>query len=450
MVEAKIGLEIHCQLNTKTKLFCGCPNKFSNEPNTLTCETCLGHPGSKPYFNKEALTKALKAALALKCKINQKMMFSRKTYFYPDLPNNFQITQYEWPLAVNGKFQGINITRMHIEEDPGRLVRKDNFVLIDYNRSGTPLIETVTAPDFKNSNDAKQFLIDFINMLEYLDIYYRTSEATLRCDVNVSINNGTRVEVKNVYGINEVKKVIDYEIERQQHEKAVQETRGWNEAEKITYSMRLKESEDDYGYITEPNLPVFEIDTEMIKKIKLPELAHEKAVRYVKSFKLAKEDSEVIASDSRLALIFEKAAKKIDPDFSAKFLRRELLKSLNESGKTLSELDIDETQVIALIELFSQKKVTDKVARQLMERLLKEKFDVKEFVNKNNLTAVSEESGLKAFCEEAVKENPKVVEDYKNGKLEALNFLLGQVMRKSKGRASPEICKKIINEIIKA
>ena len=448
MIEVKIGLEVHCQLNTKSKLFCGCPNKSSNNPNTLTCEICLGHPGAKPTFNREALTKALKAALALNCKINKKMMFSRKTYFYPDLPNNFQITQYELPLAVNGKLGNVRIRRLHLEEDPGRLVRKDSYVLMDYNRSGTPLIETVTEPDFKNSEDAKQFLVRFVSMLEYLDLYYRSSEATLRCDVNVSINNGVRVEVKNVYGIHEIKKVIDYEIERQQHEKAVQETRGWNETEKTTYSMRLKESEEDYGYITEPNLPVYEITDKMVKAIKLPELGHEKALRYVKKFKLHKEDAEIMASDSQLAEMFEAATKKVNPDFAAKFLRREFLKYLDESGKGIA--DFDAKQVIELIGLFSQKKITDKIARQLMDKLTKDKFDVKEHVKKQDLTVVSGMPELKSLCEEVIKENPKVVSDYKAGKEEALNFLMGQVMKKSKGKASPEICRDLLKKMLKS
>lgn len=448
MVEAKIGLEVHCQLNTKSKLFCSCPNEVSNNPNTLTCEICLGHPGAKPVLNKEVLKKALTAALALNCRINEKMIFSRKTYFYPDLPNNFQITQYEMPLAVDGKLGSIRIKRLHIEEDPGRLVRKEGFVLIDYNRSGTPLIETVTEPDFKSSDEAKEFLQKFVNILEYLNIYYQSSEATLRCDVNVSINNGTRVEVKNVYGIHEVKKVIDYEIQRQQNEKAVQETRGWDEESKTTYSMRLKESEEDYGYITEPNLPAFEITKDMIKGIKLPELGHDKASRYVKEFKLNKEDAEVIASYSKLAEIFEAAAKKVNPGFAAKWLRRELLKSINESNKDILKINVDNRQVIALLELFEKKKITDKIAKQLMERLLKENFDIKEYVKEQDLGAVSEESELLKLCGEVIAENPKVVNDYKSGKLEAINFLVGQVMRKSKGKASPDICKKLLNGMI--
>lgn len=448
MVESKIGLEIHCQLNTKSKLFCSCPNETSNKPNTLTCEICLGHPGAKPVLNKEVLTKALTAALALNCKINPKMIFSRKTYFYPDLPNNYQITQYELPLAIEGKLGNIRITRLHIEEDPGRLVRKEGFVLIDYNRSGTPLIETVTEPDFKSSDEAKEFLQKFVNILEYLNIYYQSSEATLRCDVNVSINNGTRVEVKNVYGIHEVKKVIDYEIQRQQTEKAVQETRGWDEESKTTYSMRLKESEEDYGYITEPNLPAFEITKEMIKEIKLPELGHDKASRYIKDYKLNKEDAEVLASYSKLAEIFEAAAKKVNPDFAAKWLRREVLKSINESDKNIHEINLENKQIIALLELFEKKQITDKIAKQLIEKLLKENFDVKEYVKKQDLGAVSSESDLKKFCEEVIHENPKVVSDYKSGKQEAINFLVGQVMRKSKGKASPDICKKLLNGMI--
>ncbi|MEA3378133.1 MAG: Asp-tRNA(Asn)/Glu-tRNA(Gln) amidotransferase subunit GatB [Nanoarchaeota archaeon] len=448
MVKIKIGLEIHCQLNTESKLFCSCRNQPSDTPNIHCCPTCLGHPGSKPSFNKKVLEKALKVALALKCKINKKMIFSRKNYFFPDLPNNFQITQYEFPLASKGKFNGISLTRIHIEEDPGRLIHKGNYVLMDYNRSGTPLIEIVTDPVLVSAVQAKNFVAELITTLEYLDVYYKSSEASLRCDVNISINNGKRVEVKNVYGINDIKRVLEYEIERQKNSKAVRETRGWDSSKGITYEMRSKEQEKDYGYITEPNLPTFNILKETILKIKesIPELPSEKSKRLVAEYKIKIDDAKILASSKELANLFEKVAMHVNPLLAAKWLRRELKKLLTENKCSLKEIDMDEKGLINILELFSDKKITDKVAKELTRKLFNENFDVEEYVKKNNLLAVSDEWELLKICVETINKNPQAVKDYSKGNENALNFLLGKVMQETKGKASPNICKGLLKK----
>jgi aspartyl-tRNA(Asn)/glutamyl-tRNA(Gln) amidotransferase subunit B len=445
-MEVKIGLEVHCQLNTKSKLFCGCKNDVSDVPNVFTCPTCLGHPGAKPVFNKVVLDKALEVALALKCNINKTILFSRKSYFFPDLPNNYQITQYEFPLAEKGMFDGIRITRLHIEEDPGRLVHKGSFVLIDYNRSGTPLIEIVTEPDITSPERAKDFLNKLVNALEYLGVYSRSSEASLRCDVNVSINGGNRVEVKNVNGINDVRKVLEYEIDRQQIQQAKQETRGWDSEKCITYEMRTKESEQDYGYITESNLPSFEISDIMIESAesKLPELPHVKAKRFMGDYRITPEDAEVLTTEIELADLFEAVARKIDPVLAARWLRRELVKLLSLNKKKMKEIEIDEQQMTDLMDLYFSKKITDKIAKQLMEIIIEKPIDIKKYVEENNLMAVSDENELDKWCNEVINDNPQAVDDYLKGSENSLNFLMGKVMRLSKGKASPDLCKDMI------
>ncbi|RME54776.1 Asp-tRNA(Asn)/Glu-tRNA(Gln) amidotransferase subunit GatB [Candidatus Woesearchaeota archaeon] len=447
----KIGLEIHCQLNTKSKLFCGCENKANEEPNTLTCPVCLGHPGAKPVLNKQAVMKALKVALAMNCQINPAMVFSRKSYFFPDLPNNFQVTQYEFPLAGKGFFDGITIKRLHIEEDPGKLIHKAGYVLVDYNRSGVPLIEIVTEPELTSADRAKEFLRNLIWTLEYLDVYERESESSLRCDVNISINNGSRVEVKNVNGMNDVKRVIEYEVERQQQHQAVQETRGWDSEKGITYQMRTKENEDDYGYITEPNLPMFEISNELMDNIKvdLAELPLEKIKKYIKDFGLSLNDAEVIASDKGVAELFEKVSMHVNPVRAAKWIRQELVRHLSLNKVKLNNITFNSKEFIKLLKLFFEKKITDKVAKDIMKKLIKDSsFNVEKYIKDNSLTAVSDESEIESLCDSVISSNPKAVEDYKSGQENALNFLMGQVMKLSKGKASPDIAKEILKRKI--
>lgn len=464
MGNIKIGLEVHISLNKNinTKMFCGCKLPSSPEPNTNCCPVCLAHPGAKPVFNKQVLKHALKLAFALNCNISRHIIFSRKTYFYPDLPANYQITQYEFPLGVGGAIdlgngKKIALKRIHMEEDPAALIHpggvsEATFTLIDYNRAGTPLIEVVTEPDIESPDEAKLFLKKLLTIVEYLGIY-DNSTGTMKADVNVSVkeNGYTRVEVKNISGFREIEAALNYEIIRQRQEGAVQETRGWDAEKQITYPMRRKEDEDDYGYISEPNLPMIEITERMINEARegIPELAHMKASRFKEQYNLAAEDADVLTSEIELAELFEKVAKQIDPLLTAKWLKKELLGILNESKKALRDIKLDEKQLIVLLKMFAAKKINDRTARTLLEKLISKRFDVEKYVKDNNLEAVSDSGELKQFCKEAIEENQAVVADFKSGKEEALNFLVGQVMKKTKGKADAAETKAIIADLLK-
>ncbi|MEM4244642.1 MAG: Asp-tRNA(Asn)/Glu-tRNA(Gln) amidotransferase subunit GatB [Candidatus Nanoarchaeia archaeon] len=451
MVKVMIGLEIHVQLNTRTKIFCSCPNSVSDEPNTLVCDICLGMPGSKPSFNKEVLMQALKVALALNCKVNSSMFFSRKSYFYPDMPKNFQITQFEVPLAENGELEGVRVKRVHMEEDPGRLVHSAALTLVDYNRSGVPLLEIVTEPDFKSPEQVRDWLNKLITILEYLNVYYRASEASLRADANISIDGGERVEIKNIGGVKDIERALNFEVERQQKERAVRETRGWDSDKGVTISLRRKETEEDYGYIFEPDLTEFEISEDLIDDIrsKLPELASKRANRFIENYKIDATDAHVLTQDILIAELFEKVAKKIDPVLAARWLRRDLLKLLNYNKKTLKDLEIDESHIIDLLSLVESKQISDAVAKDIMIKLMEGPFDVKEYVKENNLLMVSDASDLEVICDEVIRENPRAVEDYKSGRKEALNFLFGIVVKKTGGRADPNVVRKLLEKKIR-
>ncbi|HLG23946.1 MAG TPA: Asp-tRNA(Asn)/Glu-tRNA(Gln) amidotransferase subunit GatB [Candidatus Nanoarchaeia archaeon] len=457
-----IGLEIHVELNTNTKLFCSCPIKGSEEPNSRTCPICLGMPGSKPVLNKKAVEFALKLCLALKCEISPELIFSRKSYFYPDLAKNYQISQYEIPLGKKGKLslndgREIGITRVHMEEDPASLIhpagmKESAYVLIDYNRSGNPLAEIVTEPDMQSADEARDFMKRLITVLSYLEVFDENN-GIIKADANVSIKESgyIRAEIKNITGFKEIEKALVYEISRQKEEvkkgkTLFLETRSWDSEKGITFSLRKKESEEDYGYIIDPDLTLIEITKEMIGEIKdsMPELAQDKVKKFIEKYKLKKEDAEVIAADKSLAEMLEKVSKKIEPTLAAKWIRRELVRVLNYNKKELAESEITEGHLIDLLSLVENKKITDSVGAKILEMLAQSPFDVKEYVKKENLEAVSDTSELEKFCREAIKENPQAIEDYKKGGAKALNFIVGQVMKKTKGKATP----KEVNEIL--
>jgi aspartyl-tRNA(Asn)/glutamyl-tRNA(Gln) amidotransferase subunit B len=447
----KIGIEVHVQLNTKSKIFCSCPTTGSEEPNTRTCEICLGLPGSKPVLNKEALEQGIKVALALNCKIAKETFFSRKSYFYPDMTKNFQITQYEIPFSSKGKLENINIKRIHLEEDPGALIHKGSSCLIDYNRSGIPLIEIVTDPDFKSPNEVRLFLRKLITILEYLNIYNRKSEATLKADANIS-TTGERVEIKNITGLKEIERALEYESRRQEKTPAEkQETRGWDADKGSTYLMRTKESEDDYGYINDPDLVKIEISKDLISQLKseIPELSLNKIERLQSQYDLKKEDAEVLSAEKKLADIFEKVAQKIDPNLAAKWLIRDLNKILNYNKTTINEINLEVQHIIELLDLFEKNKINDKTTKDLLIKLTKEPFSPKEYVKENNLEIVSDSGNLEKLCNEVIKEQPKAVEDYKSGNAKSIFFLTGQIMKKSKGTANPKIVEKILKKLLK-
>ena len=464
--EIIIGLEVHCELNTATKLFCSCPTKGNEEPNTRTCPVCLGHPGSKPVLNKNAVEFALKLCMALSCEISPELIFSRKSYFYPDMAKNYQISQYEIPLGKNGKLKlrdgkEIGITRVHMEEDPASLVHpaglKDSqYVLVDYNRSGNPLVEIVTEPDLDSPDEARDFMNQLITVLNYLEIF-DISKGVIKADANVSVkeSNYTRVEIKNITGFKEIERALVYEVSRQKeeakHHNAIEkETRAWDSEKGITFSLRKKETEEDYGYIIDTDLVIAEVTDKWIKKIKkeLPELAQDKVKKFIEKYKIKKEDAEILAADRFLAEIFEKVAEEIDPILAAKWLRRELLRVLNYNKRELHESEITYKHMIDLLRLVEGKKITDNVASKILEKLIEKPFDVKEYIKKEKLEAVSDISELEKFCTEAIKENPQAVEDYKKGEEKALNFIVGKVMQKTRGKATPKEVNDIILKLI--
>ena len=457
-----IGLEIHAELDCKTKLFCGCPTKGSEEPNTRTCVTCLGMPGSKPVLNKKAVEFALKLCLALNCEISPELIFSRKSYFYPDMAKNYQISQYEIPLGKKGRLslsggKETGITRVHMEEDPASLVhpagmKESAYVLVDYNRSGNPLVEIVTEPDLESPDEARDFMKQLITVLDYLEIF-DVNEGIIKADANVSIkeSNYTRVEIKNITGFKEIESALLYEVNRQKEEikhgkKIHQETRAWDSEKGITFSLRKKEAEEEYGYIIDTDLVIIDITQKWLNEIKkhMPELAQDKVRKFVEKHKIRKEDAEVIAAEKELAEMFEKVAEEINPILAAKWLRRELLRVLNYNKKELHDVEIDEKHMIDLLRLVESKKITDNVASKILEKLIEKPFDVNEYVRKEKLEALSDVSELEKYCMEAIADNPKAVEDYKKGEAKALNYIVGAVMRKSKGKATP----KEVNEII--
>ena len=455
-----IGLEVHVQLNTKSKLFCGCSTK-GDEPNSSVCEVCLGMPGAKPVLNKKAVDYALKVALALNCKVNKEFFFSRKTYFYPDLPNGFQITQYEVPvgekgfLEVDGK--KINITRVHLEEDPASLVhsegmQKSNYSLVDYNRSGIPLVEIVTEPDIESPEQARKFLDKLVTILNYLGVYAQ-GESVLKADCNLSIKGSERVEVKNVTGFKAVETALRVEEIRQRKaiengEKIVLETRAFDSETNTTYSLRKKETENDYGYIFEPNLVKTEISEEWLNKIKesIPELAEEKANRFVKEFGLTEYDAKVLSGNNQLAEIFEKSAR-IDVKLATRFVSRELLGILNYNKVSIDKTKVSADGIISLILLVKEGKVSDKSAKDSLIEYVTKGVSPKEFLEKNNLLIESSSSDLKIVVKEVVEENKTAFEELKKGNNKSLNFLIGLVMRKMKGKADARKIQEIIKSL---
>lgn len=458
-----IGLECHLPLNNvNTKLFCSCAlPKPDSKPNTHCCPICLGHPGSKPVINKKAIEDGLKLALALDCKIQPRLIFSRKNYFYIDMSKNYQITQYEIPLGKGGHIKltsnkKINLIRAHLEEDPAALIHKENYCLVDYNRAGISLMEVVTEPDISSPEEAREFLNKLLTTVSYLGIYEPTT-GVIKADANISIKGYERVEIKNITGFKEIESALVYEIERQKRlvddKKGIKnrETRGWDADKGITFFQRSKETEIDYSYIAEPDLVPIEITKEFIDEIKkeIPELAHDRIEKYIKKYKLKQDDAEVLAAEYLLAELFEKVSKEIDSRLAAKWLRRELVRVTKYNKIDLHELELDETHIIQLLKLIESKKITDTTGQKIMEKLVEKPFDVEEYVKKESLGAVSEKGELEKFCKEAIKENSKAVEDYKQGNEKALHFISGKVMAKTKGKADPKVVNEILKRLIK-
>ncbi len=454
MGEVKIGLEIHGYLNmeNKSKLFCNCRIDHDAEPNTKICPVCTGQPGSKPMLaNMEAVDKIISIALMLNCKINDKLLFQRKHYSWPDLPNGFQKTMsgsYAMPVGLNGEFLGIGIEEIHLEEDPARW--DPGTGTIDYNRCGFPLVEIVTKPDFKSTDEVEEWLKKLMTTLSYIRAVDR--KAGIKSDVNVSIApKFIRTEVKNVNSFSSIIAAIKFEIERQSKEKKnILQTRAWDDSNFETVFMRTKETAQDYMFIPEPDLPIIHVDPKTVKHLKseLPEHPSLKLKRYLK-LGIDKVDAETISSEIVLAELFDNIIKQIDPVFASKWFRRDIIAAINTHELEYDELDINPDYLVDWFKLLQSNEISPVVAKDILEKFVKENFDVKEYVGKQNLTSVSDDAELNKLCEEAIKHKPEAVEDFGKGNDKALNAVVGYVMQKTQGKADPKKVNDIIRGILK-
>jgi len=470
--EAVIGLEVHVQLATNTKCFCGCKVEYGAEPNTNVCPVCLGMPGSLPVLNKRALEYAIKASLALNCDVHELSVFARKNYFYPDLPKGYQISQYDKPLAtdgyinlkVDGKDKKVRIHRLHMEEDAGKTIHEGKYSYVDLNRAGTPLVEIVSEPDISSGLEARLYLEKLRNIMRYIGVSNADMEkGQLRCDVNISLRPkgskefGTKVEIKNINSFRFVQKAIEYEIERQakllrKGEKIVQETRLFDEKTGKTFSMRSKEEAHDYRYFPDPDLIPVRVKKEYIEELKnsLPELPDQKAERYVKEYKLTDYDADVLVADKERAKFFEEAIKKYSksPKTIANWIINELLGKLNEMGIPISESPVKPEHIAELVELIDKGEISTKIAKEVFEEVFKTSKSPKQVVEEKGLKQVSDEGEIRKIVEEIVNQFPKEVEKYKSGNKKLLGFFVGQVMKATKGKANPKLVNKILSEIL--
>jgi len=463
--EVMIGLETHVQLDTNTKLLCGCANNQDAEPNTNVCEICLGHPGSKPRMNRSVIDNAVKVAESLSCDVNRDTFFSRKTYFYPDMSKNFQTTQYEIPVGEDGNFEysvedqklEVGITRIHIEEDPAKMdhvggnISDSDYTLVDYNRAGTPLLEIVTEPEFSSPEEARAYLNDLAKMLEYLGLYDPESNFSIKSDANVSVEGGARVEVKNITGTKEVEKALNYEISRQKQlgDAVDQETRSFNSDMGTTVSMRMKEHEEDYGYIFEPDLTRQVLDENFREKLRaeIPELPREKFERFKQEYELSDKLVESLISDQRMAADYEVLAKDFDSKMVASWMTGELKKTLNYNEVGYRESKIRKQWLKYLFKLLEDDKITDRNAEKLLREMVESPRNPQQIIEEKDLLK-AEEDEVDQAVEEALEENQDAVEDYRDGDEEAVNFLVGQIMQKSGGKADPKQAReKIMNEL---
>jgi aspartyl-tRNA(Asn)/glutamyl-tRNA(Gln) amidotransferase subunit B len=464
-LKAVIGLEIHVQLETESKLFCGCSNDSEDvEPNGNTCPICLGFPGAKPKANRRAVEHAVKIARALECEVQSRFYFSRKSYFYPDMPKNFQITQYEMPLALGGHLlldeRRIGITRVHMEEDPARLVHVGGnissslYTLIDHNRSGIPLVEIVTEPDITSSREARLFLQKLGLILEHLGAYDPGREGGLRVDANVSLEGGLRVEVKNVTGFRAVEDALNYEIIRQESMENMgiaveRETRHYDTESNTTSTLRRKEQEEDYGYITEPDLVRIDVDEAWIARLEseMPELPDARIKRYVDEHDIPRFQAGIIVNTGLdLSRFFEESIALFPkPGMVANWLVTFLLKSLNYEGVSLRESKVNPETFVELLELIEEGTITERLARELIKEYVSTGESPRALVERRGLASAGRDE-LGEAISEVLSDNRKAVADYRAGRASALDYLLGQVLRRIRARGDPVEVKRLIKE----
>ncbi len=469
--EAVIGLEIHAQLLTVSKMFCGCSTKFGLAPNSATCPVCLGLPGVLPVTNRKAVEYALRVALALNCQVAPHSIFARKNYFYPDLPKAYQISQYELPLAehgyldieTEGGIKRIRIHRVHMEEDAGKLLHEAeaDSSLVDLNRCGTPLIEIVSEPDISSPAEAKTFMMKLRDILAYLQVCdCNMEEGSLRCDANVSIRPvgekklGTKAEVKNMNSFRFMQRAMEYEIERQQIElesggRVVQETRLWDSAQGITLSMRSKEEAHDYRYFPDPDLVPVEVAENWIETVAkgLPELPDAKKSRFIAQYDLPAYDASVLTTDRSLADYYEACAKLFpQPKTVSNWVMGELLRLLKTDNRDIQDCPVSAKSLANLLELIQQGVISAKIAKEVFEEMYTTGQAAAAIVERKGLKQISGEDAVIQMIDQVLAENPKHVADYKSGKDKLFGYLMGQVMKRSGGKVNPQLAEKLLRQ----
>lgn len=468
--EVVIGLEVHAELATKSKMYCDCATRFGGEPNTQCCPVCTGMPGTLPVLNKKVVEYAVKAGLATNCRIAQYSRQDRKNYFYPDLPKAFQTSQYDLPLCADGyleieadgKTKRIGITRIHIEEDAGKLIHSESgSTLIDYNRCGVPLIEIVTGPDLRSSEEVKIFFGKLKTILEYTGVSdCKMQEGSLRADINLSVRRrgektlGNRTEIKNLNSVRAIVKAVEYESKRQivELEKGrtiVRETRRWDEARGISLPVRQKENASDYRYFPEPDIPPIVIDEAWLNKIKasMPELPDERKKRFIAEYKLPEYDADFITSSKFMADYFEKAAvNSKNPKAVSNWLMGDITRKMKERNLEISDIPVSPENLARLADLTGSGVINSTIAKQLFEIMWDNGKSPDEIIMEKGFQVISNTDEIRKIIAEVIEENPKAAEDLKNGKAKTIGFLVGQVMRKTGGKADPRLVNRLVSE----
>lgn len=465
-----IGLEVHSELNTKTKCFCGCKNEFGDKPNTNCCPVCTAMPGALPVLNRDAVERAILMGLAVGCRINNYSVFERKNYFYPDLSKAYQISQLEYPLCVgggleievDGKKKFIRLNRIHLEEDAGKLIHDNAGTLVDYNRGGVPLIEIVSEPDMNSAEEAVAYLQKLRSTLLYVGVSdCKMQEGSIRFDVNISVNKpgeplGTRTELKNLNSFRAVMKAIKYESNRQIEEleagrKIIQETRRWDDEKGKTYSMRSKEDSQDYRYFPDPDLIPLEVSLEYIDRIKakLPKLAHERIEEYL-SMGLSQQDAELITQERSYADFFENVLREFnEPKFVCNWITAEVFKKLNALEEDDKIISVKPTNLAKLLKMYKNEEINQAGARKIFDIIWQEDKDPETLVEELGLKQMNDTGALREVLVKIVNDNPKAVKELQEGNEKTMAFFVGQAMRATQGKANPKMVAEIVKELIK-
>jgi aspartyl-tRNA(Asn)/glutamyl-tRNA(Gln) amidotransferase subunit B len=471
--EPVIGLEVHAQLLTRSKIFCGCSTAFGEPPNTQTCPVCTGQPGSLPVINRKAVEFAIKLGLATHCTIAPYSVFARKNYFYPDLPKGYQISMYEYPLAEygfieiidQGKKKRIGLIRIHMEEDAGKLKHGETpetapFSYVDFNRTGVPLVEIVSGPDIRSPQEAGEYLRRLRAILQYLEVCTGDMEkGTFRCDANISVRPegqdrfGTRTELKNMNSFRHVEKALEYEIKRQiallkDGEKVVQETRLWDAGANITASMRGKEEAHDYRYFPDPDLVPLKIDENWIETIRqsLPELPNQKKERFIREFKIPEYDAEILTSTRAMADYFEESVRLFpEPKTVSNWMMGELLRELKRDDREVDQCSVTPNHLAEMLSMVKDGTISGKIAKDVFEEMYRTGNPPGRIVREKGWVQIVDTGEIEGAVESVIQSNPKLAEDYRNGKEKVFGFLVGEVMKATRGKANP----KLVNELLR-